>query len=201
MDFRIFKEWLQGVKTHYIENFFIPFESSWNIDVWNELAHCIWVFKTQVMAKRRAKNQLPIWLPTTKSQESPWFNYVQVACDILLESFGQELQLCFRPHFNRRSAQKIMGFHNHKSPNFENFRTPNLGVPGQNDIWVQAPWPSIKNTIRGKVVVSSKSELWWVLWVRVCMWLVHAPKMFQLHINQLVVWFMQVHVNNWPTCH
>jgi hypothetical protein len=39
-----------------------------------------------------------------------------------------------------------------------------LGVPGQNDIWVQAPWPGIDNTIRGKVLASSKSELWWVLY-------------------------------------
>jgi hypothetical protein len=31
------------------------------------------------------------------------------------------------------------------------FRNSNLGVPGQNDIWVQAPWSSIENTIRGKV--------------------------------------------------
>jgi hypothetical protein len=28
------------------------------------------------------------------------------------------------------------------------------GVLKQNDIWVQAPWPGTKNTIRGKVVVS-----------------------------------------------
>jgi hypothetical protein len=32
------------------------------------------------------------------------------------------------------------------------------------------------NTIRGKVVASPKSRSWWVLWVRVCSWLVHAPK-------------------------
>jgi hypothetical protein len=50
-------------------------------------------------------------------------------------------------------ASKIMGI-----PIFENFRTPNLGIPGQNDIWVQALWPGIENTIRGKVVASPKSE-------------------------------------------
>jgi hypothetical protein len=45
-----------------------------------------------------------IWLPTTKSRESPWSPCVQVTCDILLESSWWVLHLCFRPHFNQRSA-------------------------------------------------------------------------------------------------
>jgi hypothetical protein len=63
------------------------------------------------------------------------------------------------------------------------------GVPGQNAIWMWALWKGTKYTIRGKVMVSPKSELWWVLWVQVCLWLFLAPKMFKLCINQLVVWF------------
>ncbi len=47
-----------------------------------------------------------------------------------------------------------MGFQSHKSPNLRNFKTFNLGVSGQNDIWVQALWLNIKNTIKGKVVAS-----------------------------------------------
>jgi len=31
-----------------------------------------------------------------------------------------------------------------------------MGVPGQNDIWVLAPWPNVENIIRGKVVASLK---------------------------------------------
>ncbi len=62
-------------------------------------------------------------------------------------------------------------------------------------------WPGIKNTIRGKVVASLKSRPRWVLWICVCMWLVHAPKVLQLLINQLIVWFVQVRVNNWLFCH
>jgi len=46
-----------------------------------------------------------------------------------------------------------------------------------------------------------KSMLWWVLWVHVCPWLVNAPKALQLCINQLVIWFVQVCVSNWLTCH
>jgi hypothetical protein len=52
---------------------------------------------------------------------------------------------------------------------FRGFRDSNLGVLGQNDIWVLVPWPSTENTIRGKVLASPKSKLWWVLWVRVCL--------------------------------
>jgi hypothetical protein len=63
------------------------------------------------------------------------------------------------------------------------------------------PWPGIVNTIRGKVMASPKFGPWWVLWIRVCSWLVRAPKMLKLRINQLVVWFVQVHVNNWLACH
>jgi len=36
-------------------------------------------------------------------------------------------------------------------------RSPHLGVPRQNDIWVLVPWPSTEYTIRRKVVASPKS--------------------------------------------
>jgi hypothetical protein len=38
------------VKTHWIEEFLISLESSWNLDVWNGLAWPIWTSETQVMA-------------------------------------------------------------------------------------------------------------------------------------------------------
>jgi hypothetical protein len=50
-----------------------------------------------------------------------------------------------------------MGLQSYKIPNFKNFETPNLGIPGQNDIWVLALWLGIENIIRGKVVASPKS--------------------------------------------
>ncbi len=84
---------------------------------------------------------------------------------------------------------------------FCEFRDSHLGVPGQNDIWVLVLWWGIKYTIWGKVVASPKSKPCWVLWVRVCMWLVRAPKVLQLCTNQLVVWFVQVRVSNWLACH
>jgi hypothetical protein len=75
---------------------------------------------------------------------------------------------------------------------FWEFRDSHLGVPGQNDIWVLVLWPSTKYTIMGKAVASPKFRPWWVLRFR-------APKVFQLHINQLI-WFVQVRVSNWFAC-
>ncbi len=109
-----------------------------------------------------------------------------MVCCISSKRSWQGLQLCFKLYFNRRSTHKVIGLQSDESPHFENFETPNLGVLGQNDIWMQASWPCTKNTIRGKVVASLKFMLWWILWIRVCSWLVHAPKMFQLRITNLL---------------
>jgi hypothetical protein len=72
----------------------------------------------------------------------------------------------------------------------------NLGVLGQNDIWMQPPWIIPNNTIRGKVATSPKFRSWWVSWVRVCLWFICAPKVFQPHTKQLIIWFVHVSVNN-----
>jgi hypothetical protein len=39
-------------------------------------------------------------------------------------------------------------------------KVPTLGILGQNDIWVLAPWPGTKYVIRGKVMASTKSGSW-----------------------------------------
>jgi hypothetical protein len=136
--------------------------------------------KLKLWPKEGPGVKLPIWFLTTKSQESPWFPCVKVVCDILLENSRQEIQLCFIPHLNQRSKNKVMGFQNHRNPNFGNFGTPTWDSRDKNDIWVLVPWLGIKYTIKGKVVASPKCGLWWVLWVHVCLWLVHAPKVLKL---------------------
>jgi hypothetical protein len=47
-----------GARTHCMEYFLIPLESSWNLDVWNELSWPIWVLKTWFMAKRKVGSQI-----------------------------------------------------------------------------------------------------------------------------------------------
>ncbi len=156
--------------------------------------------KQKLWPKERSWVKVSIWFSIIKSWGSPWFTCVQVACHISLESSWQGLQLILRYHFNQRSTQDVMGLQSRGSLNFGKFWV-NLWVLGQNDICMQPLWLIIENIIKGKVVASPKSGPWWVLWIYVCLWFVRARKMFQLHINQLVVWFVQVHVNNWPTCH
>jgi hypothetical protein len=106
------------------------------------------------------------------------------------------LQLCFKTHLNRRFARKVMRPQNCENPNCGNFGTftwesqDKMTFGRQNDIWVLVPCPGTKYIIRGKVVASPKFGLWWVLWVRICPWLIRVPKVFQLCTNQLVVWFV-----------
>jgi len=60
-----------------------------------------------------------------------------------------------------------------------------------------ASWRGIKYIIKGKVVASPKSGPWWILWVRICPWLVLAPKVLQLCTDHLMFNFVQVHVSSW----
>jgi hypothetical protein len=46
------------VKTPRLEVLFIPLKRSWSVDVQNDLAWVIWTFAAQVMAERRAGNQI-----------------------------------------------------------------------------------------------------------------------------------------------
>jgi hypothetical protein len=117
---------------------------------------------------------------------------VQVVCQI-----WWRLQLCFKPHFNLRYAQEVMDFQSAESPNFGNFGS--LGTKWHLDVALMA---NHRKYFKGEGDGFPKSGPWWILWIYVCPWLVHAPKMFQPCINQLVVWFVQIHVNNWPfiTC-
>jgi hypothetical protein len=110
-------ESIAGVKTPRIWVFFILLESYRSLDVENGFAWTIWTFAEQVMAKERPRVKLAIWLPTTKSWESTQPQCVQVECDTPLE-------VCFRPHPNRRFEQGIMISQNPESPNRNSFGTP-----------------------------------------------------------------------------
>jgi hypothetical protein len=148
--------------------------------------------KQKLWPKERSGVELPIWLPTTKIQETPWFPCVKVACYIPLESSRQGLQLCFRTHMNQRSSHKVMGHQSCNSPNFGNFeRTKwHLGASPMAKHKEYYKGSSKENTIKGKVMTSPKSGPWFVLWIHVCPWFVYASKVMQLCINQLVVWFV-----------
>jgi hypothetical protein len=97
-------------------------------DSFEHLKHKLWL-------KERPGVKLAIWLPTLKVKNRPEFYCVQVKCHIPLERSRQGLQLFFKTHFNQRFSDKIMGPQSHESLNFGN-----LGVSGQNAIWMWASW-------------------------------------------------------------
>jgi hypothetical protein len=80
-------------------------------------------FQHKLCAKERPEVKLPIWLSTTKSQEStrPWC--VQVEWNTSFESSQGELQVCFRPHPNWRSEQGVMSCQSPGSLNRDSFGT------------------------------------------------------------------------------
>jgi hypothetical protein len=65
--------------------------------------------------------KLAVWLLTTKSRESTRPRCVQVECDTLLESSQRKLQVCFKPHPNQRSEQRVMNSQSFDSPNRDNW--------------------------------------------------------------------------------
>jgi hypothetical protein len=86
-------------------------------DSFGYLKHKLW-------PKKGLGVKLSIWLSPTKSQESPQFLCVQVACHISLESSPWGLQLCFRHQLNQRFAHNVIGLQIHKSLNLRNLRLP-----------------------------------------------------------------------------
>jgi hypothetical protein len=115
-------------------------------------------------------------------------------------NFQKDLQFCFKHHLDRRFACKVMG------PKFVRIRTMGIsrlpfGSPKTKCHLDVGPWPTTKYIIRWKVVASPKFGLWWVLWIQVCPWLNLAPKVLNLCTNQLIVWFVQVSVSDWFSCH
>jgi len=87
--------------------------------------------KHKLWPKEGPRVKLPIWLPTRKSQESTQFICLQMTCNIPLESSQRKLQLCFRPHLNRRSACKVMRAPKSRESQLARVRDSHLGVPGE----------------------------------------------------------------------
>jgi hypothetical protein len=84
---------------------------------WPHMSH-LDICSTSYGKKEGAGVKLPVWLSTTKSRELTRLRCVQ------LESSKRELQVCFRPHPNSRSEQRVMNSQSPGSPNWDNFRTP-----------------------------------------------------------------------------
>jgi len=70
------------------------------------------------------KERPGVKLSTTKSQDSTSPRCVQVKCGTPLESSQGELQVCFRPHPNRRFEQRVMIAQSPRNSNRDNFGIP-----------------------------------------------------------------------------
>ncbi len=133
----------------------------------------------ELWSKEGSGVKLTIWLPTIKSRESTRSWCVQVECNTLLEISRRELQLCFRPHPNRRSEQEIMNAQSPRSLNRNSFGTPIWESRKESAIRMQVWRWDVENIIWGKVVASPEFKPWWVKWVQGCPWLVLVPRVFQ----------------------
>jgi hypothetical protein len=98
-----------------------------HLDIWNTS------YEQKKGRESNPRESIPgvcqFWLPTTKSQESTRNTWLQTTCDIPLESSQRELQLCFRSHFDPRSARKVMGLQSFGSPVGRDFGTPGREKP------------------------------------------------------------------------
>jgi hypothetical protein len=65
--------------------FFESLEISWNVDVYNGLTLLIWTSETQVMPKRRAKNQI---INLTPDQKKSGIDPIYLAADNVQNTFG-----------------------------------------------------------------------------------------------------------------
>jgi hypothetical protein len=148
------------------------------------LQHKLW-------PKEKSGIKLAVWLPTTGSPESTQFLCVQVACDLPLKISQQGLQLWFRPHPNRRSAQEVIVS--------QSCETPSLGDKSHSDV-TTTKWCRIYYMGEGGGFPESGSwRVWWVRWVRGRSWLVLALKVLQPCVNQLTCWFC-VGLLDWMSC-
>jgi len=103
----------------------------------------------------------------------------------VLESSRRRLQLCFKPHFNQRSARKVMASQSCKSPNLGDFGTPTWESRTKNHLDV-GPMERCRVYYMGEGGGFPQIRAVVSLVCSCCSWLVLAPKVFQLHINHLV---------------
>jgi hypothetical protein len=126
-------------------------------------SHCSFGhLKHKLWAKEGPGVELPgvcqFWLPTTNSRESTRNTGLQTTCNIPLESSQRELQLCFRPRCDPRSARKVMRLQSRGSPGWCSFGTPTRESRDKKAILMWAPWRGAEYTIGSKVVAYSQGS-------------------------------------------
>jgi hypothetical protein len=91
-------------------------------DPFGYLKHKLW-------PKERSGIKLPIWLPTTKSRESPCFTCVQVACHICLEKISMMVITLFQTSSQSKVCTRRYGPPTSQESQFQEFWDFQLGSP------------------------------------------------------------------------
>jgi len=73
-----------------------------------------------------------------------------------IDSSQRELQLCFRPHLNPRSARKVMGLQSRLAQ----FQDSHSRVPGEKNHFNVGPVERCRVYYKGNIVASPKSGPW-----------------------------------------
>jgi hypothetical protein len=89
---------------------------------WAHMGH-LDIYNTRYSKKKGWKSNWQFWLPTTNNRESTWNRCMQVECDTPSYS-RRKLQVCFRPHPNRRCKQRITTSQSPRSSHRDSSETP-----------------------------------------------------------------------------
>jgi hypothetical protein len=119
-------------------------------DPFGHLQHKLW-------PKERPRVKLTIWLPTMGSRDLTRFPYVQVACNMPLESSWQGLQLQFILHPDSRSTQEIIVSQSCGTSSLGDF-----GTPKWTPIWESQDKKSFGCHSRGEVQSILYGGRWWL---------------------------------------
>jgi hypothetical protein len=133
--------------------------------------------------------ELPVWLPTTKGRESTSSRCLIWECDTALESSRRELQLCFRPRCDRRSARKLWGSKVPGVP-FGAISGLPFGSPGKNSHLDVGSVESHRVYYKGEGGGFPQVQAVVSLVCPCCPWFVLAPRVLQLCTNHFV-WVMR----------
>jgi hypothetical protein len=101
-------------------------QEAFNIENHTMISHIETIFNVFMLNEVYIRNHIT-YLTSSKNNDWRWsirFPRVRATCEIPLGSSQQGLQLCFKPHHNRRFACEVMGPQSRGNPSCVNSRTP-----------------------------------------------------------------------------
>jgi len=151
----------------------------------------------KLWAKEESGVKLPIWLPTTKSQESTSSRRYLKEFDTALESSRRELQLWFKARPDPSSARGVMTVQSPGTPTRDNFGTPT---------WESREKESFGCSLGGELQRILYGGRWWLppspgrgeSSSPSCLWLVLTPKGVP-ECELTFLWLVWMQIRAWST--